>query len=59
MLTFRALCQSERFERAWPLLVGTYQRKVRLPQRVIALSGHRSGKEYTVNMRPTPSGMDR
>src|SRR5438067_1411894 len=24
ILTFRALCQSERFERAWPLLIETY-----------------------------------
>ena len=41
ILTFRALCQSERFERAWPLLAGTYQREVRLPQKVIALSEHK------------------
>jgi hypothetical protein len=41
ILTFRALCQSERFERAWPLLVGTYQREVSLPQKVIALSERR------------------
>jgi hypothetical protein len=38
ILTFRALCQSERFERAWPLLVRRYQRDVSLPQKVIALS---------------------
>jgi hypothetical protein len=38
ILTFRALCQSERFERAWPLLVKTYQRSVSLPQKVIAFS---------------------
>jgi hypothetical protein len=36
ILTFRALCQSERFERAWPLLVRRYQRDVRLPHKVIA-----------------------
>lgn len=41
ILTFRALCQSERFERAWPLLVETYKRSVALPQKVIALSEHR------------------
>jgi len=41
ILTFRALCQSERFEQAWPLLPGTYQHEVRLPQKVIALSEHR------------------
>jgi hypothetical protein len=38
ILTFRALCQSERFERAWPLLVRRYQRDVRLPQKVIAFN---------------------
>jgi hypothetical protein len=41
ILTFRALCQSDRFERAWPLLVKTYQRKVTLPHNVIALCEHR------------------
>jgi hypothetical protein len=41
ILTFRALCQSERFERAWPLLVETYKRSVVLPRNVIALSEHR------------------
>jgi hypothetical protein len=38
ILTFRALCQSERFERAWPLLVRMYQRDVRLPHKVIAFN---------------------
>jgi hypothetical protein len=41
ILTFRALCQSERFERAWPLLVQMYQRSVSLPQKVIAFSQRR------------------
>lgn len=41
ILTFRALCQSERFERAWPLLVATYKRTVTLPRKVIALRPHR------------------
>jgi hypothetical protein len=41
ILTFRALCQSERFERAWPLLVEMYKRTVALPRKVIALSHHR------------------
>lgn len=39
ILTFRALCQSERFERAWPLLVETYKQTVTLPRKVVALSG--------------------
>ena len=41
ILTFRALCQSERFARAWPLLGATYKRSVTLPRHVIALSQHR------------------
>jgi hypothetical protein len=40
ILTFRALCQSERFERAWPLLVETYKQTVTFPHKVIALSKH-------------------
>jgi hypothetical protein len=41
IVTFRALCQSERFERAWPLLVETYKQTVTLPRKVMALSKHR------------------
>jgi hypothetical protein len=41
ILTFRALCQSERFERAWLLLGETYKQSVTLPRKVIALSEHR------------------
>jgi hypothetical protein len=41
ILTFRALCQSERFERAWSLLGETYKRAVVLPQKVIAFSKRR------------------
>ena len=41
ILTLRALCQSQRFERAWPLLVATYKQSVALPRNVIALSAHR------------------
>jgi hypothetical protein len=38
ILTFRALCQSMRFERAWSLLGEMYKRSVTLPRKVIALS---------------------
>lgn len=41
ILTFRALCQSDRFERAWDLLAATYKRPAELPRKVIALRGHR------------------
>jgi hypothetical protein len=47
ILTFRALCQSERCERAWPLLVETYKQTVSLPRRVIAL---RKRRERTSSM---------
>jgi len=35
ILTFRALHQSERFERAWKLLSGTYKRTVEIPENVV------------------------
>jgi hypothetical protein len=41
ILTFRAWCQSEQFERAWSLLGETYKRAVALPQKVIAFSKRR------------------
>lgn len=41
ILTFRALCQSERFERAWSLLSETYKRSVTLPRKVIAFTKRR------------------
>jgi hypothetical protein len=37
----RALCQSERFERAWSLLGETYKRSVILPRKVIAFNKRR------------------
>lgn len=40
ILTFRSLCQSDRFDRAWVILAQTYRHEVKLPQKVIAL-GHR------------------
>jgi hypothetical protein len=43
ILTLRALCQSDRFDRAWSLLAATYKRPVELPRKVIALSRHREG----------------
>jgi hypothetical protein len=41
ILTFRALCQSERFDRAWSLLGETYKRSVTLPRKVIAFTKRR------------------
>jgi hypothetical protein len=41
ILTLRALCQSDRFDRAWQLLGETYKRSGTLPRKVIALSQHR------------------
>jgi hypothetical protein len=42
ILTVRAWCQSDRFERAWELLAATYKQPVALPRKVIALNGHRA-----------------
>lgn len=36
VLTFRAWCQSERFDRAWALLAATYKRPAALPRKVMA-----------------------
>lgn len=41
ILTVRAWCQSDRFERAWELLATTYKQPVALPRKVIALNGLR------------------
>lgn len=41
ILTFRSLCQSDRFDQAWELLAATYKRPVELPRKVIALSRNR------------------
>jgi hypothetical protein len=42
ILTVRAWCQSDRFERAWKLLATTYKQPLALPRKVIALKGHRA-----------------
>jgi hypothetical protein len=36
ILTFRALSQSDRFDRGWNLLAGTYKSKVTMPRNVVA-----------------------
>jgi hypothetical protein len=41
ILTFRGLCQSDRYERAWSLLSGTYKLPARLPENVVAFTAHR------------------
>lgn len=42
VLTFRALAQSERFERGWKLLAATYKARVSVPDNVIAFSACKS-----------------
>ncbi|HKY31488.1 MAG TPA: hypothetical protein VJV23_03045, partial [Candidatus Polarisedimenticolia bacterium] len=37
ILTLRALCQSDRFERGWNLLATTYKSEVMLPENVVAM----------------------
>lgn len=41
ILTFRAMAQSERFDRAWALLAATYKVEVTLFEQVIAMSDYR------------------
>lgn len=41
ILTFRALVQSDRFDRAWALLAATYKAEVTLMENVVALSEYR------------------
>lgn len=41
ILTFRAWCQRDRYDRAWALRAATYKRPVELPRKVMALSGRR------------------
>jgi hypothetical protein len=38
ILTFRALAQSQRFDRGWALLAATYKNKVSLPRNVLAFT---------------------
>jgi len=52
ILTFRALAQSDRFERGWAMVASTYKRHVTFPKNVIPLSARR--RRRGVNMRPTP-----
>lgn len=42
ILTFRALAQSDRFERGWSLLAATYKSCVTLPRNVLAFPSRRS-----------------
>ena len=42
ILTLRALVQSERFDRAWSLLSGTYRKTVTLPQNVVPFARQRA-----------------
>ena len=43
ILTFRALAQSDRFERGWSLLSATYKSDVALPENVVAFPASRLG----------------
>ncbi len=48
VLTFRALAQSDRFDRGWALVAKTYQREVELPENVIAISSARRRAEASI-----------
>jgi hypothetical protein len=42
ILTLRSLAQSDRFERGWALLAGSYKSKITLPKNVVAFPSRRS-----------------
>ena len=48
ILTFRALAQSERFERGWTLVAKTYKGHVAVPANVISLSSARSRRQASM-----------
>ncbi len=48
ILTFRALAQSERFDRGWALVAKTYKRHVAIPANVISISSARSRRQVSM-----------
>lgn len=38
ILTFRAMAQSDRFDRGWDLVAKTYKKRVAIPENVISIS---------------------
>ena len=47
ILTLRSLIQSDRFERAWNVLVSTYRRDIRIPEGVLEFPARRAGGGVT------------
>ena len=52
ILTLRSLIQSDRFERAWDVLVSTYKRDVRVPDGVLEFPASRSRGSVTAWATP-------
>ncbi len=48
ILTFRALAQSDRFQRGWTLVASTYKRHVAVPENTIAITSARREREASI-----------
>ena len=48
ILTFRALAQSDRFDRGWALLAKTYKRHVVVPENVVSISSTRTRRHASI-----------
>ena len=48
ILTFRAMAQSDRFDRGWELVAKTYKKHVALPENVVSLSTARSRRQASM-----------
>jgi hypothetical protein len=48
ILTFRALAQSDRFDRGWGLLAKTYKRHVAVPEDIVSINSARMRRQASV-----------
>ncbi len=48
ILTFRALAQSDRFERGWALVAATYRRHVMIPANIVSISTERARRQVSM-----------
>jgi hypothetical protein len=48
ILTFRAMAQSQRFDRGWVLVAKTYKKHVAIPENVVAISTARSRRQASM-----------
>jgi hypothetical protein len=48
ILTFRALAQSDRFDRGWALLAATYTRRVVVPENIVSINSARMRRQTSI-----------